>query len=135
VFETVAIEEKPTNSVSLLAYVSVTMFYAIRIYLLRCTSIGFGGHRSPALQETLQSLILTAYRTLAKGPIALSERFQWSLLIAGMETNDIIQQEWILSKISDPGIQSLLKAVRDEKKKWGGEIRMSKVREMVVGKE
>lgn len=133
VFQIVITEDVPSCSLSLLAYVSVTMFYALRIYLLRCSSTGFGGYKSAALQEALEALISAAHHTLAKGPITLSERFQWSLLIAGTETNSIIYQEWIASKISDTGIQNLLKLIQGEKKRSGGEITISRIRQMVGG--
>lgn len=117
---------------ALLAYVSVTVFYALKIYLASCTLRGFGSHSANTeVQYNLHSLITAAQRTLSIGAVNLIERFQWALLIAGIETDDMFQQEWIAVSISDSALRMLLRQIREEKKRLGGEITMAVIRRMV----
>lgn len=67
------------------------------------------------------------------GPVQLLERFQWALLIAGIESKDVIHQEWILGSIADPGVRNIMKAVLEIKRENGGQISMTAVRHLLGG--
>lgn len=114
---------------------SITFFYALQIYLLRSRSQGFGGTRSPLIHNALQSLISTAHLALTVGRVQLLERFQWALLIAGVETDDVVHRDWIISNISDPQLEKMLGIILDKKRQLGGEVTMSTIRQMICGDE
>ncbi|KAJ5979557.1 hypothetical protein N7481_006855 [Penicillium waksmanii] len=97
----------------LMALVAVTFFHAIQIYLFRSRDSYFGQLPiSSEIQRTLNELIATAYQTVAAGPVQLLERFQWSLLIAGVETHDPVHLDWIFGILSDPILKAILKHVK-----------------------
>ncbi|KAJ9490029.1 hypothetical protein VN97_g3262 [Penicillium thymicola] len=99
----------------LMALVAVTFFHAIQIYFHRSRDSYFGQLPMPnEIQRNLSELITTAYYTIATGPVQLLERFQWSLLIAGMETHDPVHLEWILATLSDPILKNILNTVKEE---------------------
>ncbi|CAG7964452.1 unnamed protein product [Penicillium nalgiovense] len=99
----------------LMALVAVTFFHAIQIYFHRSRHSYFGQLPVPnEIQQTLSELVTAAFHTVATGPVQLLERFQWSLLIAGMETHDPVHLEWILANLSDPILKNLLNMVKEE---------------------
>ncbi|KAJ5831215.1 hypothetical protein EN45_052110 [Penicillium chrysogenum] len=99
----------------LMALVALTFFHAIQIYFHRSRDSYFGQLPVPnEIQQTLSELISAAFYTVATGPVQLLERFQWSLLIAGMETHDPVHLEWILANLSDPILKTLLNMVKEE---------------------
>ncbi|KAJ5989969.1 hypothetical protein N7522_010176 [Penicillium canescens] len=105
------------SSPPLMALVTVTFFHAIQIYFYRSRDAHFG--QLPVTNEfqyILCELIAAAYYTVATGPVQLLERFQWSLLIAGIETYDPIHLKWILETISDPVLSNLLSLVKENQK-------------------
>ncbi|KAJ5415172.1 hypothetical protein N7465_003867 [Penicillium sp. CMV-2018d] len=103
------------RSPPLMALVAVTFFHAIQIYFHRCRDSYFGQLPvSGEIQQALSDLITTAFHTVATGPVQLLERFQWSLMIAGMETHDPVHLQWILANLSDPILKNLLNMVKEE---------------------
>lgn len=115
-----------------MALVTVTIFHALEIYLARSRDSALSELPVPSeVQRALQSLMTTAYYTVATGPVQLLERFQWALLIAGIETQDPIHRDWISASISDPAIKGILQLVQSAKGSSG--ITMRAVRRLVSG--
>ncbi|KAJ5085196.1 hypothetical protein N7532_009967 [Penicillium argentinense] len=114
----------------LMALVTVTFFHALEIYLVRSRNSALGEVPTPgSVQRSLKELINTAYYAMAAGPVQLLERFQWALLIAGIETQDPVHRDWISVSISDPAIKGIYDAVLAAKTPSG--ISMRAVRELV----
>ncbi|KAH7120537.1 hypothetical protein EDB81DRAFT_666661 [Dactylonectria macrodidyma] len=110
----VAESERQGSSPFLMALVTVTFFHALQIYFYRARNSYFGQRPVPAeVQWALRELIAAAYYTMATGPVQLLERFQWSLLIAGIETHDPVHQEWISRVISDPSMKHALYLIQE----------------------
>ncbi|KAH7139632.1 hypothetical protein B0J13DRAFT_586247 [Dactylonectria estremocensis] len=110
----VAESERQGSSPFLMALVTVTFFHALQIYFYRSRSSYFGQRPVPAeVQWALRELVAAAYYTMATGPVQLLERFQWSLLIAGIETHDPVHQEWISRVISDPSMKHALYLIQE----------------------
>ncbi|CAG7564444.1 unnamed protein product [Fusarium equiseti] len=92
----------------LMALVTVTILHALQIYLHRSRDSSFGETPVPLeVEAALTELVAAAYHTITIGPVQLLERFQWALLIAGIETHDPIHRDWISASISDPVIKSV----------------------------
>ncbi|KAH8687310.1 hypothetical protein BGZ60DRAFT_5713 [Tricladium varicosporioides] len=132
-FHFVSIGNSARPCIPLFAYVSITFFHALQIYLLRSGPRGFGAPRCAFIDRSLGSLISTAHLALTTGQVQLLERFQWALFIAGIETEDVVHRDWVYSSISDLQIKKLLTAILDRKKQLGGEITMSTIRQMICG--
>ncbi|KAF0639427.1 hypothetical protein FPSE5266_08048 [Fusarium pseudograminearum] len=116
----------------LMALVTTTIFYALQIYLHRSRDSPFGQTPIPQdIDTALKELVAAAYQTIATGPVQLLERFQWALLIAGMETHDPVHQDWISANISDPVIKSVLNLVLAAKGRSDEGVSMEAVRDLV----
>ncbi|KAH8672411.1 hypothetical protein BGZ61DRAFT_398449 [Ilyonectria robusta] len=112
----VADSERQGSSPFLMALVTVTFFHALQIYFYRSRNSHFGQRPVPSeIQWALRELVAAAYYTMATGPVQLLERFQWSLLIAGIETHDPVHLEWISRTISDPSMKHALHLVQEAK--------------------
>jgi hypothetical protein len=115
-----------------MALVTATIFYALQIYLHRSRNSGFGQTPVPhEIEMALKELVAAAYHTIATGPVQLLERFQWALLIAGVETHDPVHRDWISANISDPVIKSVFNVVLAAKGRSDEGISMEAVRELV----
>lgn len=112
---------------------SAALFYATRIYLLRSTSSPFGAEGSTPSQHALSQLLLFA-RTICSGGIQQRVyEFQWSLFIAGLETNDPIHEEWLQSRIIDTRFSEVLKHLLVFKRAHQGTVSLQKVRQTLLG--
>ncbi|KAJ4129249.1 hypothetical protein NW768_007784 [Fusarium equiseti] len=102
------LSQQSAPSPPLMALVTVTILHALQIYLHRSRESAFGETPvPPEVATSLRELVEVAYHTIAMGPVQLLERFQWALLIAGIETRDPIHRDWISASISDPVIKSV----------------------------
>ncbi|KAF5265484.1 hypothetical protein FOXYS1_3708 [Fusarium oxysporum] len=116
----------------LMALVAVTIFHALEIYLHRSRDTFFGETPVPAdIERALQELVSAAYHTIPVGPVQLLERFQWALLIGGIETHDPVYRDWISASISDPVIKGVYSLVVSAKTLSAKGISMEAVRELV----
>ncbi|KAI3575670.1 hypothetical protein IWW34DRAFT_822766 [Fusarium oxysporum f. sp. albedinis] len=116
----------------LMALVAVTIFHALEIYLHRSRDTFFGETPVPAdIERALQELVSAAYHTIPVGPVQLLERFQWALLIGGIETHDPVYRDWISASISDPVIKGVYDLVVSAKTLSAKGISMEAVRELV----
>ncbi|KAL2672454.1 hypothetical protein Neosp_013165 [[Neocosmospora] mangrovei] len=132
IFELAAKGAQRTSTTPLMALVAVTIFHALEIYLARSRDSALSELPVPSeVQRALKDLMTMAYYTVATGPVQLLERFQWALLIAGIETHDPIHRDWISASISDPAIKGILQLVQSAKGTSG--ITMRAVRRLVSG--
>ncbi|RAK98161.1 Zn(II)2Cys6 transcription factor domain-containing protein [Aspergillus ibericus CBS 121593] len=132
IFHRVGVEEEGLSP-SLLELVTVSLFHAVCIYLCRSRS-PLGDRPVPTeVQSALSDLITTAHRTISRGSVQLLERFQWSLLILGLETNDPIHWDWVCVNISDSAIREVFRVCLQAKKRSGGRISIATLRELVSG--
>ncbi|KAL4908202.1 hypothetical protein BDW74DRAFT_174895 [Aspergillus multicolor] len=117
---------------TLMAYVTVTVFYALQIYLYRARQCAFATRPIPAeIQDALNSLVSAAYYATKTGQVQLLERFQWSLFIAGLEITDPVHQEWFGKNMSDPAIKKGFDLIQAFKRRSPGSITMEKIRSLV----
>lgn len=112
--------------------VTVTFFHALQIYLHRSRNSAFGEFPvPPKVQTALSDLVRAAYRTMARGSVQLLERFQWALLIAGIETHDPVHRAWVATSILDPSIKKAFHIIQAAKGTLS--ISMRAVRQLVSG--
>ncbi|KAH8882277.1 hypothetical protein GQ53DRAFT_753754 [Thozetella sp. PMI_491] len=94
---------------------AVCNYYAVRIYHYRC-GIGASGDdeavahvpEPDTISETVAALLILIQKTLAACEKGQIDRLQWPLFWAGIETSDPIYREWILMKLTNPGLQAAL---------------------------
>ncbi|KAL5336809.1 hypothetical protein BJX70DRAFT_389730 [Aspergillus crustosus] len=117
---------------TLMAYVTATFFYALRIYFHRARVSSFGTRPIPCeLQDAISSLMSTAFYAIQTGPVQLLERFQWSLFIAGLEVTDPVHHEWLESNLSDPAIKKGFNYIQTITRKSQGDINMEMIRSLI----
>jgi hypothetical protein len=112
---------------------SATMFQATKLYFLRCYSGPFGAQGSPEAAHTLGQLLSYAKHVCASGSPQPVYEYQWSLFIACLETNDMIHQEWLESKICDLRFREAVDRMLVLKRASGGEIDLNSVRRILQG--
>ncbi|RGP80300.1 zn 2cys6 transcription factor [Fusarium longipes] len=116
----------------LMALVTSTIFYALQIYLHRSRDSAFGQMPLPQdIDTALKELVIAAYHAIATGPVQLLERFQWALMIAGIETQDPVHRDWISANISDPVIKSVFSLVLAAKGRSDKGVSMEEIRDLV----
>ncbi|KAF4964892.1 hypothetical protein FSARC_7237 [Fusarium sarcochroum] len=131
-FEVAANHAQQATQPPLMALVTVTIFHALQIYLHRSRDSALGGLPVPVeVDKALKGLVTTAYHTIAAGPVQLLERFQWALLIAGIETHDPVHRDWVSANISDPVIKGVYNLVLSAKGMSDKGISMQAVRDLV----
>lgn len=108
---------------------SATMFYALRIYLLR-TRTPFGSQDFPESAKYLAELLKFARYICPMGTRQPVYEFQWSLFIATMETTDMIHQEWLHARITEKKFCGALKRISSIQKP---PITMLLVRQVLLG--
>ncbi|KAL4921721.1 hypothetical protein BDW62DRAFT_208284 [Aspergillus aurantiobrunneus] len=117
---------------TLMTFVTITCFYALQIYFYRARQSLFGTRPIPSeFQDALNSLVSAAYYAVITGPVQLLERFQWSLLMAGLEITDPIHQEWIGNNLSDPAIKKGFDYIQAMNRQSPGGITMQKIRSLI----
>ncbi|RDW60488.1 putative Zn(II)2Cys6 transcription factor [Aspergillus mulundensis] len=127
-----ATEQSHDSQCTLMAYVTVTVFYALQIYLYRARQCAFGTRPIPAeIQDALNSLVSAAYYATKTGQVQLLERFQWSLFIAGLEVTDPVHQEWIGNNMSDPAIKKGFDHIQAFKRRSAGGITVQNIRALI----
>lgn len=110
---------------------SATIFYATKIYLLRCGPSPFGAHGSPEATQALGQLLVFARHVCFGGAQQPVYEFQWSLFIACLETNDMIHQEWLESKICDTRFRGALERIFFLKRSTAGEVDLNIARRIL----
>ncbi|RAH75648.1 Zn(II)2Cys6 transcription factor domain-containing protein [Aspergillus aculeatinus CBS 121060] len=121
------------NDPSLMAMVTVAHFHALYIYLTRSRASAWGSKPVPIeVQSAMSELVTTLHYTISRGNhVQLMERFQWSLLILGVETQDPVHWEWVDRNISDVAIREAFSFILAAKRRSGGCIPMALVRQLI----
>jgi hypothetical protein len=111
--------------------VAVAFYYAVVIYHHRSRSSPFGALPvTEDIREALKGLLTCTHFAVRTRSVQLLERFQWSLFIAGVETNDVEDGAWVQDSLADAVLKDVLAAVRDEKRKRHGCIPLATLRSL-----
>jgi len=109
---------------------AVCNHYAVLIYLSRCGASRGANCGSHARGDTAALLLQTAQRALSSGGRRELDRFHWSLFWAGLETDDLIYREWILSKMVNCELRATLEIAFREQDDSGSRISMERLRQI-----
>jgi hypothetical protein len=104
---------------------SVAHFYAQRIIHFRSLSTQpFGTASCTQVQDALDSLLWMTQRMSSSGYSLAFHGLQWALFIAAIETRDMSQYTWIMSKITSADLRSTITRLKDKERRTGGIISM-----------
>lgn len=85
----------------------------------------------PAICQALKNLLAVVQQTFASNGTELHERLQWPLFLAGIETDDTIYREWIISKLTSYRVLGALKCTLEAQQTTGKRLRMTEIREIL----
>lgn len=90
-------------------------YYALRIYHFRCSLTAVGGSFSSSgskkIADIVESLMMLLQRSLANQDSGQSDRLQWPLFWAGVETRDQFKQGFILLELKDQALNVALREI------------------------
>jgi hypothetical protein len=128
-FDLMAHRHSDVPEPSTMRLVAVAFYYATVIYHYRCRSSPFGALPVPEdIQEAIKGLLTCTRLAVRTRSVQLLERFQWSLFIAGVETNDAEDSEWVRESLADAVLKDVFGAVGDVKRNNHGCIPLATVR-------
>ncbi|OKL63737.1 hypothetical protein UA08_00225 [Talaromyces atroroseus] len=114
----------PQSRTCINADLSVAFYHGVRIYLFRSTLQSLDVPTPPAVQESVDMILSIALRLFNSGGSfsslglgredALFHRIEWPLFIAGVESKDIIHQDWIRQKMGERNTKVALERVLQE---------------------
>jgi hypothetical protein len=109
----------------------VVLFNALRVYYFRATLSDLEAETPPEVEAALESLFFVIERTFASKNNDLHDRLQWPMFIAGIETNNRIYGQWILSKITKNRARAALEQTIDVQSFTGKRLTMSEIRALL----
>jgi hypothetical protein len=121
----------PRSRVLLNADCDVVLFNALKIYYFRSTIVDLVIDTPQEVAQAMKSLLLIVQQTFASNGTELHERLQWPLFLAGIETDDTIYREWILSKLTSYRVLGALKSTLDAQQQTGQRLRMTEIRDIL----
>jgi hypothetical protein len=132
VFENSSKDTKARSRVLMNADYDVVLFNALRVYYFRTTIFDLSIKTPPEVETALESLLFVIERTFASKNNDLHDRLQWPMFIAGIETNNRIYGQWILSKITKNRARAALEQTI-EIQSSGKRLTMSEIRALLCG--
>lgn len=97
---------------------AVATFYSVRIYAFRCSMTedmnSFYLVGSECIDKTVSSLISLLRSSLEADDKQQIDRLQWALVWAGLEATDASDQQFILSRLSNPVAKQVVQEIFDE---------------------
>lgn len=134
VFRNSATSTKPRTRVLINADYDVVLFNALKVYYFR-TTIDLGIETLQDVEKALKTLIFVIQRTFVSKNNELHDRLQWPLFLAGMETDDGIYREWILSRITNKQARAALQQTIDHQICSGKRLAMSTIKDLLSSTE
>jgi hypothetical protein len=109
----------------------VVLFNALKVYYFRTTLSDLSMEAPPEVETALESLFFVIERTFASKNNDLHDRLQWPMFIAGIETNNRIYGQWILSKIAKNRARAALEQTIETQSFTGRRLTMSEIRSLL----
>ena len=85
----------------------------------------------PLIQIALKNLLSIVQRSFVSSRGELHDRLQWPLFLAGIETDDGIYKEWILSRITKNRARAALQQTIDIQSNSGKRLGMGEIRSLL----
>ncbi|WXC42665.1 hypothetical protein QX201_002441 [Fusarium graminearum] len=135
---------KPASVEVVCTGVGAAYFHAIRIYIFRCAVEPQGGETPPQILRSLKAVLQIARSVLksecrdleAAGGTRENEeifhRLEWPLFIAGVETQDVFYQDWIVRRMYKTRIKKALESVLEEQARAGKRVGVEFMRQALL---
>jgi hypothetical protein len=109
----------------------VVLFNALRVYYFRTILSDLSMETPPEVEAALKSLLFIIDRTFESKNNDLHDRLQWPMFIAGIETNDPIHRNWILSRMTKNRARATLEQTIEIQSFIGKRLAMSDIRALL----
>lgn len=131
VFRIAATGTLPRTRVLVNADYDVVLFNALHIYYFRSTIVDLTMDTPLEICMALKNLLSIVQQTFASNGTELHERLQWPLFLAGIETDDMIYREWIVSKLTSYRVLVALKSTLEAQQRTGKRLKMTEIRNIL----
>jgi hypothetical protein len=135
IFRLSATYTKPRSRVLVNADFDIVMFNALQVYYFRSTIDDLGMKTPPNISAALKTLLSIVQRTFTPKDTKYHDRLQWPLFLAGIETDDGIYQEWIMSIMTKGRVLTALHRTLDVQRNSGVRLPMRDIRIMFCDNE
>ncbi|CAF3449348.1 unnamed protein product [Fusarium graminearum] len=137
-------QSRPASVEVVCTGVGAAYFHAIRIYIFRCAVEPQGGETPPQILRSLKAVLQIARSVLksecrdleAAGGTRENEeifhRLEWPLFIAGVETQDVFYQDWIVRRMYKTRIKKALESVLEEQARAGKRVGVEFMRQALL---
>ncbi|EYB26059.1 hypothetical protein FG05_12070 [Fusarium graminearum] len=137
-------QSRPASVEVVCTGVGAAYFHAIRIYIFRCAVEPQGGETPPQILRSLKAVLQIARSVLksecrdleAAGGTRENEeifhRLEWPLFIAGVETQDVFYQDWIVRRMYKTRIKKALEPVLEEQARAGKRVGVEFMRQVLL---
>ncbi|KAG7286247.1 hypothetical protein NEMBOFW57_008554 [Staphylotrichum longicolle] len=118
---------------------AVASLYALCIYLFRCTldsgpdALAVLPPEVSAIARDTSGLLWIMDRSIKRGPEGQSERFQWPIFWAGIESFEKcswLQRDWVQGKLTSPSLLATFQVIQEEQLATGLRAGIGRVREV-----
>ncbi|KAL2826995.1 hypothetical protein BDW59DRAFT_160575 [Aspergillus cavernicola] len=125
----------PRNPLQRTADAAVSNFYFVKLYYFRLTlsDSDCTQESPPHIIFAMTNLMNIAHRAFSEQDAWGHEIFQLPLFMAGIETNDQIHVEWIISKMSRLRFRTALSRIISIQDQIGGRLSIARVRQTIGG--
>ena len=96
---------------------------------------GLEGVTPPNVQTALNSLLAIAQRTFSSGQREYSELYRWILFCAGIETQDAIHREWVLSRLPNIMLKRIVGHIVQWQQINGRRMEMTMIRKLLRSRQ
>jgi len=123
----------PRTRVLVNADYDVVLFNSLRIYYFRSTLTDLFLKTPPPISTALKNILAIVQQTFVTNGTELHERLQWPLFLAGIETDDPIYRDWIMSKLTTYRVIEALTRTLEAQHRVGHRLAMVEVKEILHG--
>lgn len=123
---------KPRDRVLINADYDVVLFHALKVYYFRVNTSDSDTTEIPSdVQLALKNMLDIIQRTFASKSSDLHDRLQWPLFLAGIETDNGIYRNWIVSNITSRRAREALQKTIDHQSCSGKRLAMSVIKALL----
>jgi hypothetical protein len=124
---------KPRPRILVNADFDVVLYHALKVLHYRSVVLDLADPTPPDIQASLKTILTIIQRTFSSTSTELHDRLQWPLFLTGIETNDAVYREWILTRITSQRVAEALIEITEAQENAGQRLSMLEVRSVLQG--
>lgn len=101
------------------------------MYFYRSTNLDLAIETPPEIQACLKTILHIIQRTFVSSNNELHDRLQWPLFLAGIETDDVIYRDWIMSRLTKGRVRGALGQIIEQQTSCGRRMTIAEIRSLL----